>query len=55
MRSLRRILLELSKGVLEGFLDKFELAGDVSYSEVSDNYVNFEMKALSKKPKTAFK
>ena len=49
------MLLELSKGVLEGFLDKFELAGEVSYSEVGDNYVNFEMKTLTKKVKAGYK
>ena len=54
-RLLKRLLLEISKGVLEGFLSRFELTGEVSYNEVGDNHVNFELKQLSKKSKVGFK
>jgi hypothetical protein len=49
VRSLRRLLFELAKGTIEGVLDKFDLTGDVSYNEVTENNVYFEMKSLDKK------
>ena len=55
VRSLRKLLLQLTKGVIEGVLDKFDLVGDVVYNEMSENYMNYEVKNLDKKEKTAVK
>ena len=48
-RNLRKLLLEITKAVIEGMLDKFDLIGEVTYKEISENEINFEVKNLDRK------